>query len=122
MKLYGNIQNRFEENKMYCATIEVGTGMTEYLWSDRHPYEVVEVRDQSHISVRGLDHKPAGGPYSNEWELSSNPNNEIKLMAKRGNKWYFLRKWLDADLKQHINYERANVSFGVAEYYYDYEF
>lgn len=121
MRLYGSIQNRFEENKMYCNEIKVGTGMTEYLWSDRHPYEVIKVKDQKHITVRALDHKPVGGPYSNEWELVSNEENIEREMANRNGKWYFVRNWSEYG-KNHKQYIRANVSFGVAEYYYDYEF
>ena len=40
MKLCGSLNNRLEENRMFCDTIEVGTGMTEYLYSDRHAYEL----------------------------------------------------------------------------------
>ena len=142
---YGSINNRLEENKMYCNEIEVGTGVTEYYWSDRHPYEVVEVKDQKHVKVRALDHKHVGdGCMDNCWELMSNENNIIKELTKRGKYWYWtttvskdildndnidVRLFLaqnniDADkLKEKdkvTRYRRANVSFGVAEYYYDY--
>lgn len=29
MKLYGSLNNRLEENRMFCDTIEVGTGMID---------------------------------------------------------------------------------------------
>lgn len=45
-KWYGSLNNRLEENKMFCEEIKVGTGLTEYFYSDRHPYEVVKVIDQ----------------------------------------------------------------------------
>ena len=57
---YGSLNNRLEENKQFCETIEVGTGMTEYSYSDRHAYEVIEVTDQKHVKVREYDHKAAG--------------------------------------------------------------
>lgn len=60
MKLYGSLNNRIEENRMYCDAIEIGTGVTEYKWSDRRAFEVVGVRDQKHVSVREYDHKLAG--------------------------------------------------------------
>ena len=60
MKLCGSISNRLEENRMFCDVIEVGTGMTEYSYTDRHAYEVVEVVDQKHIKVREYDHKHKG--------------------------------------------------------------
>lgn len=83
-KWYGSLQNRFEENKMYCNSIEVGTGMTEYFYSDRKPYEVTEVIDQKHVKVRSMDHKNVGGAYSNEWELTSNENNPVRMITRRG--------------------------------------
>ena len=152
---YGSINNRLEENKMFCKEIEVGTGMTEYSWSDRDAYEVVEVKDQKHVAVREYDHKLKGGAYSNDWELISNENKPIRWLTKRGNYWYWTviidksvaeratDESLSADdrieamlflghnnltpayFESHdkaTRYHRANVSFGVADYYYDYEF
>ena len=151
---YGNLTNRLEENKIFCDEIKVGTGMTEYFYSDRHPYEVVEVKDQKHVKVRELDHRHIGDNYmDNNWELFSNENNPIKLLTKRGNYWYWTTVITDAILanlesedaeqklrtqlfmchnnvdpemlkkkKKVTRYNRANVSFGVANYYYDYEF
>lgn len=154
MKLYGSLNNRIEENHMFCKTIEVGTGMTEYYWSDRHAYEVVEVKDQKHVSVREYDHKHIGdGCMDNNWELISNENKPVKALTKRGNYWYWTTVITDAILenlesedaekrlmtqlfmahnnvdaetlkakKKVTRYSRANVSFGVADYHYDYEF
>lgn len=145
---YGSLNNRLEENKMFCKEIEIGTGMTEYSYSDRHPYEVVEVIDQKHVKVRGLDYKHIGdGCMDNNWELISNENNSVKTLTKRGNYWYWTitvtkdildkidkietrlflcHNNIDIDkLKEKgkiTRYRRANVSFGVADYYYDYSF
>ena len=145
---YGCLTNRLEENKMFCEKIEVGTGMTEYYYSDRHPYEVVEVIDQKHVKVRKLDHKHIGdGCMDNNWELVSNENNSIRVLTKRGDYWYWTievtkdilgsidkietqlflcNNNIDVDkLKEKgkiTRYHRANVSFGVADYYYDYSF
>ena len=145
---YGNLTNRLEENKMFCDEIKVGTGMTEYSYSDRHPYEVVEVIDQKHVKVRKMDHKHVGNDeMDNNWELVSNENNSVRALTKRGNYWYWTvvvtRDILDNidkietqlflchnnievdKLKEKgkiTRYHRANVSFGKADYYYDYEF
>lgn len=114
-KWYGCLNNRLEENKMYCKEIVVGTQMTEYSWSDRHPYEVVKVDNQKHIWVRELDHVKADDvPMSNNWKLIKNENNPVKEMKFRYNKW----NWVYGENK----YSATNVSFGIAEYYYDYEF
>jgi hypothetical protein len=152
-KWYGSVNNRVEENRMYCEKIEVGTGMTEYLYSDTHAYEVVEVKDQKHIKVREYDHKLIGEAFSNRWELISNENNSVYELTKRGNYWYWtvtvtsdiLKDLESEDRKERVNtqlflchndididklrekgkitkYHRANVSFGIAQYYYDYSF
>ena len=154
-KWYGSLNNRVEENRMFCDEIKVGTGVTKYSWSDRHAYEVVDVKDQKHVSIREYDHKrPDDGKdysYSNDWVLVSNENNPIINLTKRGKYWYSTvsitpeeakeildngtvddRIWAchnDFNLaeivesgKAKTKYHRVNVSFGVAEYYYDYEF
>ena len=148
---FGNLSNRLEENKQFCEEIKVGTGVTEYFYSDRHAFEVVAVKDQKHISIREYDHKNKGGAFSNEWELVSNPDNPVVNLVKRGAYWYtaveitpeeakeiyegddFGRKlWAchnNFDLpaiiaagKKKTTYHKRNVSIGVADYYYDYEF
>lgn len=120
-KWYGSINNRLEENRQFVPTIEVGTGMTEYLWSDRHPYEVVKVIDQKHVVVREMEHKLVGEPFSNKWELFSDPERPVEYITKRGQYWYWTTEY-EEDGKKKRNLHRANVSFGVAEYYYDYSF
>ena len=150
---YGSLNNRIEENRQYCDEIKVGDGMTEYFWSDRHAYEVVDVKDQKHVYVREYDHKHVGEEYQNKWELISDESKPIRYITKRGKYWYwtvevtsdildeidkaegddkFHLQWFLCqnnivmdDLKEKgkiTRYHRANVSFGVADYYYDYEF
>lgn len=152
-KWYGSLQNRLEENKTYCDEIKVGTGVTEYSWSDREAYEVIAVQDQKHVTIRKMDHRHVGdGCMDNSWELISNPGNPTYDLVKRGNYWYSklvcTREWLqslpddpekkfeaqlwmahndfDPDVVMtkgsQTKYRRRNVSFGVASYYYDYEF
>ena len=153
-KWYGSVNNRINENRQFCDKIEVGTGMTEYLWSDSHAYEVTRVKDQKHVWVREYDVKHVGEPYTNNWELISNPENPEEYMTKRGNYWYRTVVITADDVKEieartneaervqgllwlchnDVNkedvlakgkvtkYHRENVSFGVADYYYDYEF
>lgn len=118
-KWYGSLNNRLEENKMYCDEIKVGTGVTEYSWSDRTPYEVIEVKNQKDVIVRKLDHKKADDiEFSNNWILISNPDNYSGELVYRYNAWYWKYKRLNGE----TYYSKANVSFGVADYYYDYSF
>ena len=151
---YGNLHNRLEENKQFCDEIKVGTGATEYFYSDRHAYEVIEVKDQKHVVIREYSHKPIGEYMSNQWELISDENNRIMELTKRGKYWYNtviatiediiameqeeninkkldIQLWLahnDFDIEtiktkgKQTKYHRVNISFGKADYYYDYEF
>lgn len=144
-KWYGSLNNRLEENKMFCDEIKVGMGMTEYYYSDRRAYEVIRVINQKHVVVREYDHKAAGAPMSNDWELISNPNNPEIEMVFRYNHWHSVSVWTQKKIdeikaregffidyhgvreklkkKAEVKiYHKKNVSFGVAEYYYDYEF
>ena len=145
MKFYGSINNRLEENKMFCDEIKVGIGATEYSWSDRQAYEVIKVYDQKYVVIRKYDHKLKGEAYSNDWELISNEENpEIELVF-RYNSWYSMTTWTQEDVDKIIardgyfldwngvqeklkkksvvkTYKKMNISFGIADYYYDYEF
>ena len=44
-KWQGSILNRIDEHRCYKKENEpkVGMGATEYMWSDRHPYSVIQV-------------------------------------------------------------------------------
>lgn len=146
MKLYGNLMNRLEENNMLCNEITVGTGMTEYDWSDRYAYEVIEVEDQKHVTVRKYTAVHVGEPMTNNWKLVSDESNPTMKLVKRGKYWYKelvatlanlespneeVRLWValngfsPAKIRKNgcqKKYRRVNVSFGKADYYYDYEF
>lgn len=151
----GSYQNRIMENHHFTDEIKVGTGMTEYSYTDREAYEVIAVKDQKHVTVRTLDHRHIGdGSMDNMWELVSNENNPVYEMTKRGNCWYWTVQ-ITADILDEIEncedpnekfrmqiflanndvdceklrskgkvtkYHKANVSFGIADYNYDYEF
>ena len=72
MKLYGSLNNRFDENKNFTGReIRVGDDITMYLWSDRHPYFVTKVIDQEHIYVHKYhvcaDHSKEGGMGHQNW-------------------------------------------------------
>lgn len=136
---FGSLENRIEENKMFCKEIEVGTGLTEYLYSDCHPYEVVKVVNQKHVFVRGLDHvkAPNSSAYDNDWTLISNPDKPIHELKFRYGKWHWVHHYTKESLNrcilipkniydklqkqdEAIAYEKSNISFGIAKYYYDY--
>lgn len=168
MKLYGSLTNRFEESKQYCKEIEVGTYMTEYMWSDRHAYEVVKVIDQQHVSVRRLKAIRTdnyGMSDAQNYRYESDERQPVEDLEFRRGKWYkvyyynkesilktieerfntgrnIMRKkeheynWLvihagmtanqrakfenGATIKKYTQWN--NISFGVADEYYDFSF
>lgn len=103
------------EGERYTGPIMVGLGITEYIGSDCFAHEVVEVRDQKHITARKLDHekRPGSPSYSNDWNLISDDSIKPRELVKYGDIWF----WKFG--KRRI---KANISFGRAEYYFDYEF
>lgn len=104
---YGSVQNRLEENRQFCDEIKVGTGVTEYSWSDREAYEVIAVKDQKHFTMRKYDHKHIGEAYENKWELISNPDNPEYAMTKRGNYWYFTATWTREEVEREMAKAKA---------------
>lgn len=145
---YGLLTNRVMEDKEFSA-IEVGTPVTEYFYSDRRVYEVVGVIDEKHVEVRAMRAIPDGLPMSNQWKLESDADGYVKKLTKRGKYWYWTHEVTKEDYEEglkedefyevrlrcagydpeiimrrgkQMKYSRAHVSFGVADYYYDYEF
>ena len=127
MKFYGSVVNRMEENRDYTkGNIEVGTFATQYLWSDRHAYEVIEVINQSHLILRRLTAIRTDKNYQSEcqeYRFESNKNGATMEIKRRKNGgWNLIRRY-EQDGKQHARaVEKVSISFGVADEYYDYSF
>lgn len=146
---YGNMMNRLEEGRQFTDEIKVGTGITEYHWSDREPWEVIEVKDQKHLTVRQLRHRHIGDvSMDNRWELYSDEEAPCRTLERRGDTWYWTTtitaediKDIDEDMDRKVRLivagfdpdrirekgkqtkrSKANISIGIADYYYDYEF
>lgn len=89
-KWYGSLNNRIDEGNQFVKEIKVGDGVTEYLWSDRHAYEVVAVESQEHIFIRRYDVKRIdknGMSEVQDYEFISNEKNPIIEIVKRNNGW-----------------------------------
>lgn len=149
-RLYGSLTNRYSENRMFVPEIEKGTYVTEYLWSDRHAYEVVKVVDQKHVFIRRLKAIRTdnwGMSDAQNYRYESDENESAKELVKRGEYWYevftFSKERYDAVMKKvgfviwpltenqwkRIDegkvvkrYSKINVSFGTADEYFDYSF
>ena len=91
MRFYGCLSNRLEEGKIFVKEIKVGDGVTEYCYSDRQPYEVIEVINQKHIFIRMMDYKRTdknGMSDAQHYEYISNENNPKYELVLRNNVWY----------------------------------
>lgn len=119
---YGSITNRCEEGKIYGdrKDIYVGMGVTDYLWSDRHTYEVTKVFDQNHICIRRMEAKVVKGSCfdgSAEYEYSSNHKNKEIEIKKFKDGWYELTT---KENGRRVKYGSGyHLSFGVLDEYYD---
>ena len=88
MRWEGSLQNRLMELWKTPEPV-VGMGVTECQWSDRTPWEIIQVIDDRHIIVRELDAKRVdrnGLSEMQEYEYSSNPENRTAklFMTKQG--------------------------------------
>lgn len=148
-KIYGSLINRIHEGKTFVDEIKVGTPVTEYLWSDRHVHEVTKVIDQKHVFIREMEAirtDKNGMSDSQQYRYESNENaNEVELV-KRGDVWYKVTtytkelyeklvkeywcgwvltesQWKRIDEGKDVKkYTKMNISFGIADYYYDFSF
>ena len=149
-RLYGSLTNRYSENRMFVPEIEKGTYVTEYLWSDRHAYEVVKVVDQKHVFIRRLKAIRTdnwGMSDAQNYRYESDEKASTKELVKRGEYWYEVftfskeihdkivkevgwclwslteKQWARIDEGKVVKrYSKLNVSFGVADEYWDYSF
>lgn len=113
---FGSLDNRLMESSKMPKP-EVGMGATECFYSDRHPYEVIAVKDDRHITVRALDSKRIdsnGMSESQTYEYFSNENNPpVNLFLTKQGKW---RAKIGRSLGVNCFY------IGHAEKYYDYSY
>ena len=68
--------------------IKVGIGATEIFYYDRYPYEVTNVEDQKHVTIRPMKAIHIGNAYANEWKIISESNAAEMKLVKRGHYWY----------------------------------
>ena len=142
-KWYGSLNNRCDENKQFVKEIKVGVGVTEYGWSDRHPYEVTKVIDQKHFFIRPMNYKRTdsnGMSDCQDYEYSSNLEAKEIEIVRRYNAWYRVERLTKDDKyakykaltenqrkkleegKEIKKYYKMSISIGVMERYYDYSF
>lgn len=129
-KFYGSINNRLQEN---CKgeTPVVGMGVTELQYTDRAPYEVIEVINEKKIRVRELGFKRIdsnGMSDCQDYEFFSKPDGEVKTLVLRNGRWRDLLKeerYLGDDKWEVIETKKLGCNgwyVGRAERYYDFSF
>lgn len=114
---YGSLTNRIEE-RAKSPTPAVGMGATEYCWSDRHAYEIIEVKDDRHITVRAYTCKRIdknGMSECQDYEYIPNPNGHIAHLFKT-----LKGEWRERYSDRTLGCNRWGI--GRAEEYYDYSF
>jgi hypothetical protein len=145
IRFYGNVNNRIDENRMFVKEIREGTRLTRYDYSDTDAYEVIKAVSQEDVIVKALR-----GPCKGDCVMDSDKADrdiysideraeEIELVKRYG-RWYSKTVMTAEELnkpsslvtpKERERIERKgfanrfglwNVSFGVAQIYYDPEF
>lgn len=89
MKLYGSVTNRLMENSKSPVPV-VGMGITQCFHSDRHAFEVIEVKDNTHITVRRMKATRSdsnGMSDCQDWTLESNPEGTVYHLVYRYGHW-----------------------------------
>ena len=116
---YGSINNRVMERSGADTIPVVGMGVTQCLWSDRHPWEIIEVKDNRHITIRQLGYKRIdnnGMSECQEYEYFPNEQGQVyRLFKNKHGRWVIRigKNGVDNSYGWYI---------GRAEEYYDFTF
>ena len=103
MKIYGSINNRFDENKYYNGSygnLKDGTPCTIYLWSDRHAHEVIKVLSQEDVVIRKLKATRIDGngmSDSQTYLYESDPSFSTMRIRLKNGKWRQVETYLKDD-------------------------
>ena len=86
---YGSLNNRIAERAQQPTPV-VGMGVTECSYSDRHPWEIIEVKDEKHITIRqmGAERIDKNGMSDvQEYRYFSKPDGATKHLVLRNGRW-----------------------------------
>lgn len=96
---HGSFQNRLMGNN--STEPKVGEGMTKLMYSDRIPYEVIEVSDdKKSVIVRKMNYEPVGenlGMGHESWKVSPNEDAPLELIEWFRGKWREV--WFEEEYK-----------------------
>lgn len=85
MSIHGSIQNRMME-RLPKVKPEVGMGVTECLWSDRHAWEVIKIINEKRILIRRMGYK-CKDYYAGDYEVFPNPDGKTAILVWRYGRW-----------------------------------
>lgn len=94
MKYEGSLINNMMREGKSAISLEVGTLATVLSYSDRHPYKVVEVKDQNHIAIKKLKATRTdnnGMSDAQTYKYSDDDTAPVINLVKRNNTWYRVR-------------------------------
>lgn len=129
-KIYGSLNNRLQG---HCEGEKpvVGMGVTELGYTDRSPYEVIEVVNEKKIRVRSMSYERIDGNGMSdcqEYKYSSKPDGVVKTLVFRNGRWRDLVKeerYLGDDKWETVETRKLGPNdwyVGKAERYYDFSF
>lgn len=125
-KWYGSVVNRLMENSKQPVPV-VGMGVTECQYTDREPWEIVQVIDPKHVVVRKLDAVRSdenGMSECQDYEYKQNPENPTRHLVFRYGRWRDLiwKRLPDGTYKPGRSLGSSGWRLGSAEKYYDFSF
>ena len=109
--MYGSFINKLSTDIASPAP-QVGDGATEYCWSDRRVYTVIEVsKNGKKVTLQEDSTKSIGEMYSQQWEITRNPEGcTVVVTLRKDGRW------------KAMNTNFRVFRFGTRDYYYDYSF
>ena len=124
--MYGSIINRISENygqKDY-ADVQVGEGVTEFLYSDRKPYSVVEKMDKGVLRItqdtaKRTDDRGMSDCQSYEYETNWE---EEGILLKKGRDGSWNMVVINQETGRYKKIKHSNFSIGSREKYHDFSF
>ena len=111
---YGNLMNHVVVNQTKSPAPQVGEGATEFMWSDRQVWTVIEVSKNGKIvTLQQDDVKAAEGVDfgHQDWVITPNPNGRtVKVSLRKDGRW------------KAMGSNHRVFQFGYRHYYYDWSF
>jgi hypothetical protein len=124
--MFGSLINRIEENQGQkdWSEIEIGEGVTQYLYTDRKAYSVVEKKDKGVLRITQdtttrTDTKGMSDTQSYDYETNWDEEGILIKMGRDGS-WGMVI--INQETGRFKNVKYGKFSIGSREKYHDYSF